>query len=178
GEAIPDLSWYVLDADFNPVAQGCSGELHIGHAGLARGYHNRAALTAERFVPDPFSKDGGRLYRTGDLARYRSAGVIEYAGRIDHQVKIRGFRIELGEIEARLQAHAQVREVIVLALEDQLVAYLVPTDPAQDPHTLRETLKNELKAHLPDYMVPTHFVLLDAMPLTANGKLDRKALPA
>ncbi|EPN29929.1 pyoverdine sidechain peptide synthetase III, L-Thr-L-Ser component, partial [Pseudomonas syringae pv. actinidiae ICMP 18883] len=92
-----------LDADFNPVAQGCSGELHIGHAGLARGYHNRAALTAERFVPDPFSSDGGRLYRTGDLARYKAVGTIEYAGRIDHQVKIRGFRIELGEIEARLQ---------------------------------------------------------------------------
>ncbi|WP_032620432.1 AMP-binding protein, partial [Pseudomonas syringae] len=103
GEAIPDLSWYVLDADFNPVAQGCSGELHIGHAGLARGYHNRAALTAERFVPDPFSSEGGRLYRTGDLARYRATGVIDYVGRIDHQVKIRGFRIELGEIEARLQ---------------------------------------------------------------------------
>ncbi|WP_122602656.1 non-ribosomal peptide synthetase [Pseudomonas viridiflava] len=178
GEAIPDLSWYVLDADFNPVAQGCSGELHIGHAGLARGYHNRAALTAERFVPDPFSADGGRLYRTGDLARYRAAGVIEYAGRIDHQVKIRGHRIELGEIEARLQAQAQVREVIVLALDGQLVAYLVPGDPAQDPHTLREVLKGELRAHLPDYMVPTYFVLLDAMPLTANGKLDRKALPA
>ncbi|WP_163034490.1 AMP-binding protein, partial [Pseudomonas viridiflava] len=141
GEAIPDLSWYVLDADFNPVAQGCSGELHIGHAGLARGYHNRAALTAERFVPDPFSAGGGRLYRTGDLARYRAAGVIEYAGRIDHQVKIRGHRIELGEIEARLQAQAQVREVIVLALDGQLVAYLVPDDPAQDPHTLREVLK-------------------------------------
>uniref|UniRef100_UPI000F064F54 amino acid adenylation domain-containing protein n=1 Tax=Pseudomonas viridiflava TaxID=33069 RepID=UPI000F064F54 len=178
GEAIPDLSWYVLDADFNPVAQGCSGELHIGHAGLARGYHNRAALTAERFVPDPFSADGGRLYRTGDLARYRATGIIEYAGRIDHQVKIRGHRIELGEIEARLQAQAQVREVIVLALDGQLVAYLVPDDPAQDPQTLRETLKAELKTHLPDYMVPTHFVLLDAMPLTANGKLDRKALPA
>ncbi|WP_163021253.1 phosphopantetheine-binding protein, partial [Pseudomonas viridiflava] len=178
GEAIPDLSWYVLDADFNPVAQGCSGELHIGHAGLARGYHNRAALTAERFVPDPFSADGGRLYRTGDLARYRATGIIEYAGRIDHQVKIRGHRIELGEIEARLQAQAQVREVSVLALDGQLMAYLVPGDPAQDPHTLRETLKAELKAHLPDYMVPTHFVLLDAMPLTANGKLDRKALPA
>ncbi|KTC08996.1 hypothetical protein AO390_13490, partial [Pseudomonas marginalis ICMP 11289] len=162
----------------NPVAQGCSGELHIGHAGLARGYHNRAALTAERFVPDPFSTNGGRLYRTGDLARYRAAGVIEYAGRIDHQVKIRGHRIELGEIEARLQAQAQVREVIVLALGGQLVAYLVPGDPAQDPQTLRETLKAELKAHLPDYMVPTHFVLLDAMPLTPNGKLDRKALPA
>ncbi|AAZ34484.1 non-ribosomal peptide synthetase [Pseudomonas savastanoi pv. phaseolicola] len=178
GEAIPDLSWYVLDADFNPVAQGCSGELHIGHAGLARGYHNRAALTAERFVPDPFSSDGGRLYRTGDLARYRAAGVIEYAGRIDHQVKIRGFRIELGEIEARLQAHPTVREVIVLAVDGQLAAYLVPAQPDQDQQSLRETLKTELRAHLPDYMVPTHFIVLDKMPLTANGKLDRKALPA
>ncbi|RMP93366.1 Pyoverdine sidechain peptide synthetase II, D-Asp-L-Thr component [Pseudomonas savastanoi pv. glycinea] len=178
GEAIPDLSWYVLDADFNPVAQGCSGELHIGHAGLARGYHNRAALTAERFVPDPFSSDGGRLYRTGDLARYRAAGVIEYAGRIDHQVKIRGFRIELGEIEARLQAHPTVREVIVLAVDGQLAAYLVPAQPDQDQQSLREALKTELRAHLPDYMVPTHFIVLDKMPLTANGKLDRKALPA
>ncbi|WP_153000590.1 non-ribosomal peptide synthetase, partial [Pseudomonas syringae] len=178
GEAIPDLSWYVLDADFNPVAQGCSGELHIGHAGLARGYHNRAALTAERFVPDPFSSDGGRLYRTGDLARYRAAGVIEYAGRIDHQVKIRGFRIELGEIEARLQAHPAVREVIVLAVDGQLAAYLVTAEPGQDQQSLRETLKTELRAHLPDYMVPTHFIVLDKMPLTANGKLDRKALPA
>ena len=178
GEAIPDLSWYVLDADFNPVAQGCSGELHIGHAGLARGYHNRAALTAERFVPDPFSNDGGRLYRTGDLARYRAGGMIEYAGRIDHQVKIRGFRIELGEIEARLQAHPAVREVNVLALDGQLAAYLVPSEPEQDQTTLRETLKSELRAHLPDYMVPTHFIVLDSMPLTANGKLDRKALPA
>ncbi|MBX8613199.1 AMP-binding protein, partial [Pseudomonas cichorii] len=165
------------DADFNPVALGCSGELHIGHAGLARGYHNRAALTAERFVPDPFSQDGGRLYRTGDLARYRAEGVIEYAGRIDHQVKIRGFRIELGEIEARLQAQVSVREVIVLALDGQLAAYLVPQDSGADQQTLREALKAELKAHLPDYMVPTHFVMLDAMPLTGNGKLDRKALP-
>ncbi|NAO25985.1 amino acid adenylation domain-containing protein [Pseudomonas syringae pv. dysoxyli] len=178
GEAIPDLSWYVLDADFNPVAQGCSGELHIGHGGLARGYHNRAALTAERFVPDPFSNDGGRLYRTGDLARYRAGGMIDYAGRIDHQVKIRGFRIELGEIEARLHAHPAVREVSVLALEGQLAAYLVPTEPDQDQPTLRETLKSQLRAHLPDYMVPTHFIVLDSMPLTANGKLDRKALPA
>ncbi|MDU8524286.1 AMP-binding protein, partial [Pseudomonas syringae pv. actinidifoliorum] len=178
GEAIPDLSWYVLDADFNPVAQGCSGELHIGHAGLARGYHNRAALTAERFVPDPFSNDGGRLYRTGDLARYKTAGTIEYAGRIDHQVKIRGFRIELGEIETRLQAHSAVREVVVLALEGQLAAYLLPTQPEQDQHALREALKAELRAHLPDYMVPTHFIFLDKLPLTANGKLDRKALPA
>ncbi|MFA0945432.1 MULTISPECIES: non-ribosomal peptide synthetase [Pseudomonas syringae group] len=178
GEAIPDLSWYVLDADFNPVVQGCSGELHIGHAGLARGYHNRAALTAERFVPDPFSNEGGRLYRTGDLARYKTAGTIEYAGRIDHQVKIRGFRIELGEIEARLQAHPAVREVVMLALEGQLAAYLLPTQPDQDQQALRETLKAELRAHLPDYMVPTHFIILEKLPLTANGKLDRKALPA
>ncbi|KPY89750.1 Pyoverdine sidechain peptide synthetase II, D-Asp-L-Thr component, partial [Pseudomonas syringae pv. tomato] len=178
GEAIADLSWYVLDADFNTVAQGCSGELHIGHAGLARGYHNRAALTAERFVPDPFANDGGRLYRTGDLARYKTAGTIEYAGRIDHQVKIRGFRIELGEIEARLQAHSAVREVIVLAVDGQLAAYLLPAQPDQDQQALRGTLKAELRANLPDYMVPTHFIFLDKLPLTANGKLDRKALPA
>ncbi|MDU9390191.1 non-ribosomal peptide synthetase [Pseudomonas sp. zfem002] len=179
GEAIPDLSWYVLDADFNPVALGCNGELHVGHAGLARGYHNRAALTAERFVPDPFSTDGGRLYRTGDLARYRAEGVIEYAGRIDHQVKIRGFRIELGEIEARLQEHPAVREAIVLAVDgaagQQLAGWFVPRDPAQTD--LRDSLKAHLKANLPDYMVPTHLIALEAMPLTANGKLDRKALP-
>jgi len=179
GEAIPDLSWYVLDADFNPVALGCTGELHVGHAGLARGYHNRAALTAERFVPNPFTTDGSRLYRTGDLARYRAEGVIEYAGRIDHQVKIRGFRIELGEIEARLQEHPGVREAIVLAVDgvagQQLAAWFVPRDAAQAD--LRDNLKAHLKANLPDYMVPTHLIALDAMPLTANGKLDRKALP-
>ena len=205
GAAIPDLSWYVLDADFNPVAQGCNGELHIGHAGLARGYHNRAALTAERFVPDPFSADGGRLYRTGDLARYRGDGLIDYAGRIDHQVKIRGFRIELGEIEARLKAHPDVREAVVLAVEGQLIAYVcrsalardgdLPGKDAQadttlsrasallqgdsvDPQDLRDQLKTYLKQSLPDYMVPAHLILLDELPLTGNGKLDRKALPA
>ncbi|MFV2949381.1 amino acid adenylation domain-containing protein [Pseudomonas japonica] len=179
GEAIPDLSMVVLDTDFNPVAPGVCGELHVGHAGLARGYHNRAALTAERFVPNPFAADGSRLYRTGDLARFRDAGVIEYAGRIDHQVKIRGFRIELGEIEARLQEHDAVREVIVLAVDgpagQQLAAYLVPHDAAGSD--LRDTLKAYLKANLPDYMVPAHLIVLDTMPLTANGKLDRKALP-
>ncbi|PMZ88008.1 non-ribosomal peptide synthetase [Pseudomonas sp. FW305-42] len=181
GTAIPDLSMYVLDADFNPVAKGCTGELHVGHAGLARGYHNRASLTAERFVPDPFSSEGGRLYRTGDLARYREQGVIEYVGRIDHQVKIRGFRIELGEIEARLQEHAAVREVLVLDIDGaggkQLAAYLIANDPSADPQVMRDTLKQHLKANLPDYMVPTHFLVLDQWPLTANGKLDRKALP-
>ncbi|WP_342651311.1 amino acid adenylation domain-containing protein [Pseudomonas sp. REB1044] len=181
GAAIPDLSMYVLDADFNPVAPGCSGELHVGHAGLARGYHNRPSLTAERFVPDPFSSEGGRLYRTGDLARYRSQAVIEYVGRIDHQVKIRGFRIELGEIEARLHAHEAVREVLVLDIDGaggkQLAAYLIAQDAQVNHSELREVLKQHLKAQLPDYMVPTHFLVLNAWPLTANGKLDRKALP-
>nr|WP_281367699.1 non-ribosomal peptide synthetase [Pseudomonas gingeri] len=189
GEVIHDLSWYVLDADFNPVARGCTGELHIGRAGLARGYHRRAALTAERFVPDPFDKEGGgRLYRAGDLARYRAEGVIEYAGRLDHQVKIRGFRIELGEIEARLQEHADVREVIVIAIDGpggkQLAAYLVPTDPAlagaggDTQGQWRRELKAYLKSVVPDYMVPAHLIVLAGMPLTANGKLDRRALPA
>ncbi|WP_331831757.1 amino acid adenylation domain-containing protein [Pseudomonas sp. LH21] len=181
GAAIPDLSMYVLDADFNPVAKGCTGELHVGHAGLARGYHNRASLTAERFVPDPFSSEGGRLYRTGDLARYRGQEVIEYVGRVDHQVKIRGFRIELGEIEARLQEHASVREVLVLDIDGaggkQLAAYLIAQDEHADHAALRDTLKQHLKANLPDYMVPTHFLVLEQWPLTANGKLDRKALP-
>ena len=179
GVAIPDLSWYVLDADFNPVAQGCSGELHIGHAGLARGYHNRAALTAERFVPDPFG-DGGRLYRTGDLARWRGEGVIDYAGRIDHQVKIRGFRIELGEIEARLKTHPQVQDAVVLSRDNQLIAYTVRRSGfiRDEDAAIRTHIRDHLKTTLPDYMIPAHLILLDAFPLTGNGKLDRKALPA
>ncbi|RCL20454.1 non-ribosomal peptide synthetase, partial [Pseudomonas sp. AFG_SD02_1510_Pfu_092] len=149
--------------------------------GLARGYHQRPALTAERFVPDPFSASGGRLYRTGDLARYRADGVIDYAGRIDHQVKIRGLRIELGEIEARLLELPSVREAVVLAQDGpngkQLVGYVVPADGTQTHGALRDSLREALKASLPDYMVPTHLLLLDALPLTPNGKLDRKALP-
>ncbi|MBK4996151.1 non-ribosomal peptide synthetase [Pseudomonas sp. S37] len=183
GEVIPDQSLYLLDADFNIAAPGCHGELHVGQAGLARGYHRRAALTAERFVPDPFDgseQGGGRLYRTSDLARYRIHGAIEYVGRVDHQVKIRGFRIELGEIEARLQEHSQVREAVVLALDGpsgmQLVAYLIP---AQAPSAaLRESLREHLKATLPEHMVPAHQVFLETLPLTANGKLDRRALPS
>ncbi|WP_157783174.1 amino acid adenylation domain-containing protein, partial [Pseudomonas syringae] len=181
GRPIDNLKTHILDDGLLPAAEGVAAELYLGGVGLARGYHNRAALTAERFVPDPFDEQGGRLYRTGDLARYRDEGVIEYAGRIDHQVKIRGLRIELGEIEARLHEHAGVREANVIDIDGpsgkQLVAYLVLTDVDRDPDVLREALKTHLKAHVPDYMVPTYFVFIDVMPLTANGKLDRRALP-
>ncbi|CAM3136751.1 non-ribosomal peptide synthetase [Pseudomonas floridensis] len=182
GRPIDNLKTHILDDGLLPAAPGVAAELYLGGVGLARGYHNRAALTAERFVPDPFDEQGGgRLYRTGDLARYRDGGVIDYAGRIDHQVKIRGLRIELGEIEARLHEHDAVREASVIDIDaatgKQLVAYLVPSHADHNAQTLRETLSAHLKAHLPDYMVPAHFVLLDVMPLTANGKLDRRALP-
>uniref|UniRef100_UPI003BB60BB0 amino acid adenylation domain-containing protein n=1 Tax=Pseudomonas sp. GZD-209 TaxID=3404807 RepID=UPI003BB60BB0 len=179
GQPIANLATYVLDAELNPVPVGVIGELYLGGAGLARGYHRRPALTAERFATSPFGS-GERLYRTGDLARQRADGVIEYAGRIDHQVKIRGLRIELGEIEARLMEQAQVREAVVLALDilgsQQLVGYLVPQDGV-DTHNLRDTLKASLLAQLPDYMVPSHWVLLAELPLSPNGKLERKALP-
>ncbi|USW94477.1 non-ribosomal peptide synthetase [Pseudomonas proteolytica] len=169
---------YILDADLALVPQGATGELYVGGAGLAQGYHQRPGMTAERFVADPYA-DGGRLYRTGDLVRQRADGLVEYLGRIDHQVKIRGFRIELGEIETRLLEHEAVREAVVLALDapsgKQLAAYLV--SDASDHAALREALKVHLKAQLPDYMVPTHLMVLDSMPLTANGKLDRRALP-
>lgn len=169
---------YILDADLALVPQGASGELYIGGAGLAQGYHQRPGMTAERFVADPFAGKGGRLYRTGDLVRQRADGLVEYLGRIDHQVKIRGFRIELGEIETRLLEHDAVREAVVLALEapsgKQLVAYLVSD---AEHAALRDALKAHLKAQLPDYMVPAHLIVLQSMPLTANGKLDRRALP-
>nr|WP_262880400.1 non-ribosomal peptide synthetase [Pseudomonas paralcaligenes] len=174
GLPIPDLSWYVLDGELNPVPAGCVGELYVGRDGLARGYLNRGDLSAARFLPDPHGADGGRLYRTGDLARLCSDGAVEYIGRMDQQVKIRGFRIELGEIEARLSALAGVREAVVLVDEDRLVAYVVPTD---EQDGLREQLAAQLKADLPDYMVPSLWQFLTAMPLTGNGKLDRKALP-
>lgn len=182
GRPLNDLSWYLLDADLNPVAQGCVGELYVGGAGLARGYLNRTDLSATRFIADPFSRSGARLYRTGDLARYRTDGVIEYIGRIDHQVKIRGFRIELGEIEAVLSNLEAVRQVVVLAQKGQsgqaqLVAYIVP-DQITTQDSMRETIKAHLKEHLPDYMVPSHLLFLPHLPLTANGKLDRNALPS
>ncbi|MBX5859973.1 pyoverdine non-ribosomal peptide synthetase PvdD, partial [Pseudomonas aeruginosa] len=181
GGTIPDLSWYILDRDLNPVPRGAVGELYIGRAGLARGYLKRPGLSATRFVPNPFPGGAGeRLYRTGDLARFQADGNIEYIGRIDHQVKVRGFRIELGEIEAALAGLAGVRDAVVLAHDGvggtQLVGYVV-ADSAEDAERLRESLRESLKRHLPDYMVPAHLMLLERMPLTVNGKLDRQALP-
>ncbi|MDC8759688.1 amino acid adenylation domain-containing protein [Janthinobacterium fluminis] len=178
GRPIADTATHVLDAGLNPVPQGVAGELYLGGIGLARGYLNRAGLTAERFVADPFDPHGGRLYRTGDLVRWRSDGQLDYLGRIDHQVKIRGFRIELGEIEAQLLAQAAVREAVVVASDGpggtRLVAYVA----AQAGQPLEAAnLRERLRAALPDYMVPGAIVLLACLPLNANGKIDRKALP-
>ncbi|WP_336826955.1 amino acid adenylation domain-containing protein [Pseudomonas paracarnis] len=186
GTLLGNRSGYVLDAQLNLQPIGVAGELYLGGEGVARGYLERPALTAERFVPDPFGKPGSRVYRSGDLTRGRPDGVVDYLGRVDHQVKIRGFRIELGEIEARLREQASVGETVVVAQEGptgkQLVAYVVPLDPtllddAVAQSTGRETLRRALKTRLPDYMVPTHLMFLERMPLTPNGKLDRKGLP-
>ncbi len=179
GQPIANLSTWVLNAELTLVPPGVIGELYLGGEGLARGYHQRPALTAERFVASPYAK-GERLYRTGDLARQRPDGVIEYVGRIDHQVKIRGLRIELGEIEAQLLAQNEVHEAAVLAVDTatglQLVGYIVPASDS-DSTALRDILKARLKTHLPDYMVPAHWLFLDQLPLSPNGKLERKALP-
>ncbi|QJI12243.1 non-ribosomal peptide synthase/polyketide synthase [Pseudomonas sp. ADAK22] len=186
GTLLGNRSGYVLDAQLNLQPIGVAGELYLGGEGVARGYLERPALTAERFVPDPFGKPGSRVYRSGDLTRGRPDGVVDYLGRVDHQVKIRGFRIELGEIEARLREQDSVGETVVVAQEGpsgkQLVAYVVPLDPALIDDAVaqsngREALRRALKTRLPDYMVPTHLMFLPRMPLTPNGKLDRKGLP-
>ena len=181
GRPIANTQLYILDRHQKPTPIGVPGQLHIGGAGLARGYLNRPELTAEKFIPNPFSETAGeRLYKTGDLARYRADGNIEFLGRLDHQVKIRGFRIELGEIEAALAAQPAIREAVVTArgegTERQLVAYVVAQ--ADGRATLNVTeLRSALRASLPDYMVPAAWVFLPALPLTPNGKVDRKALP-
>ncbi|MFE0729511.1 amino acid adenylation domain-containing protein [Streptomyces antibioticus] len=183
GERIPDLRTYILDGHGQPVPVGVVGELYVAGAGVARGYLNRPELTAERFLDDPFREEpGARMYRSGDLARWLPDGSLEYLGRNDDQVKIRGFRIELGEIEARLAEHPAVQDARVIAREDtpgdrQLVAYTV-LRPGADELDQRAELARHLRRTLPDHMVPSAFVDLERLPITGNGKLDRKALPA
>ena len=177
GRPISNTQIYILDYHLQPVPIGVTGELHIGGDGLARGYLNNPELTAEKFINNPFGD--GRLYKTGDLGRYLPDGNIEYIGRIDNQVKIRGFRIELGEIEAVLNSRPQIQQAVVIAREDnpgekRLVAYVVVKEETIDVNQLRTHIKEKL----PDYMVPSAFVCLETFPLTPNGKIDRKALPA
>ncbi len=175
GLPIANTRFYVVDRRFEIVPQGIPGELWIAGGGVARGYLNRPDLTAERFTPDPFGPAGERLYRTGDLVRYRPSGELEFLGRIDHQVKVRGFRIELGEIETALSRHPGVRQAVVVVRDESLVAYLVGNFVAEAvPGGLRE----HLRKLLPDYMIPSAFMVLEALPLTPSGKVDRKALPA
>jgi amino acid adenylation domain-containing protein/non-ribosomal peptide synthase protein (TIGR01720 family) len=185
GRPIYNVGLYVLDANLAPLPIGVPGELCVAGEGVGEGYINDAELTARKFLPNPFEgKDGERIYRTGDLVRYLPSGDIEYLGRIDHQIKIRGFRIELGEIESVLRQHPSVKEAVVLAREDTpgekwLAGYVVPREsPAGSAaHVSDADLRRYLRSRLPDYMVPSAFAVLEALPLSPNGKLDRKALP-
>ena len=178
GAPISATSTYVLDSGLNLVPQGSIGELYLGGAGLARGYLNRTDLTSASFIANPFSKEGGRLYRTGDLVHWNSVGVLEYQGRIDHQVKIRGFRIELGEIEAELLKQSDVYEAVVIAQEYQVNARLVAYIATKDEGEIdTQQIQMSLMQVLPNYMVPALVIVLKALPITPNGKVDRKALP-
>ncbi|MBD1937334.1 non-ribosomal peptide synthetase [Microcoleus sp. FACHB-68] len=193
GRPILNTQVYILDRNLQPAPIGITGELYIAGDGLARGYLCRPELTAERFIPNPFMEAGkkgkissikpSRLYKTGDLARYLPEGKIEFLGRIDQQVKIRGFRIELGEIEAVINQYSAIQKAVVIALEDisvnkRIVAYLVPAHPISEPSSLINTLRQFLKDKLPKHMVPSEYVILDSLPATPNGKVDRRALPA
>ncbi len=180
GRPIANTQIYLLNPDLRPVPLGVVGELYVGGDGLARGYLDRPDLTAQAFIPNPFSSSpGARLYRTGDLLRYRGDGTLEFLERIDHQVKIRGFRIELGEIEFVLGQHETIKEAVVIVRTDvsgdkRLVAYLIPD---QEPAPTVSELRHFLRDKLPEYMLPSIFVTLDTFPLTLNGKIDRRALP-
>lgn len=181
GRPIANTQIFILDRKLQPVPIGVFGELYIGGAGLARGYLNRPELTAEKFIPNPFKGASDRLYKTGDLARFLQDGNIEFKGRLDYQVKIRGFRIETGEIEATLTAHPNVKEAVVIVREDHpddkcLVAYVVEDGNAELKGQETE-LRNILREKLPEYMVPSAFVIMDSLPLTQNGKVNRQALP-
>jgi len=184
GRPMENTTVYIVDRNAQPVPVGVAGEMYIGGDGVSRGYLNRPEQTAERFISDPFA-GSGRVYRTGDFARWREDGTIEYVGRNDGQVKVRGYRIELGEIEAQLAAHPKVDAAAVIAREDSagsksLVAYVVAKSAVMDGEAerLAEVLRSDLRARLPDYMVPRAIVLLDSLPLTPNGKLDVRSLPA
>ncbi|WP_262016385.1 AMP-binding enzyme, partial [Micromonospora sp. Mcm103] len=172
GRAVGDRALYVLDGSLAEVPVGAVGELFVGGTQLARGYLGRPGATAERFVPDPFGGEpGGRLYRTGDLVRWRADGQLEFRGRADGQVKVRGFRVEVGEVEARLREHPGVRDAVVVAWQDRLVAYL-----AADGVTADE-VRRWLGERLPEFMVPAVVIVLDELPRTVGGKVDRDRLP-
>ncbi len=181
GSAIDNTPLYILDGALEPVPIGVSGELHIGGAGVARGYLDRPELTQAKFIPDPFGTRGGRLYKTGDVCRYLADGSIAFLGRLDDQVKIRGHRIELGDIESVLLRHPDVNEAVVIVNESpsagkRLIAYL--TGHAGGRQAPGGELREQLAQNLPEYMIPAGFVYLDALPLTPNCKVDRKSLRA
>ncbi|MBD5634010.1 MAG: amino acid adenylation domain-containing protein, partial [Candidatus Eremiobacteraeota bacterium] len=184
GRPVANTRLYVLDEGGSPVPVGVPGELYIGGVQVGLGYHRRPELTADKFVPDPFGEDpAGRLYRTGDLVRYRADGNLDFLGRLDYQVKLRGFRIELGEIENVLMQHSAVRDAVTVLREDApggpaLVAYYVAADSSPVSAAFESELRVALQAALPEYMVPAWYVSLPALPLSENGKLDRRALPA